>query len=63
MQKIVGGVVTIGGLIALIYTLINYINNTASFSFLGSSGKRRQYCPCYCFSGDYDFRACYLVNR
>lgn len=36
MQKIVGGVVTVGGLIALIYTLINYINNTASFQFLGA---------------------------
>ncbi len=36
MQKIVGGIVTIGGLAALIYTLINYINNTASFSFLGA---------------------------
>lgn len=36
MQKIVGGILTIGGLIALIYTLINYINNTASFAFLGA---------------------------
>lgn len=36
MQKTVGGILTIGGLIALIYTLINYINNTASFQFLGA---------------------------
>lgn len=35
-MKIVGGVVTIGGLIALIYTFINYLNNTASFQFLGA---------------------------
>ncbi|HLR76175.1 MAG TPA: hypothetical protein VK106_00855 [Balneolaceae bacterium] len=36
MQKIIGGILTIGGLIALIYTLINYINNTSSFQFLGA---------------------------
>lgn len=36
MQKTIGGIVTIGGLIALIYTFINYLNNTASFQFLGA---------------------------
>lgn len=34
-MKILGYVVTIGGLIGLIYTGINYVNNTESFSALG----------------------------
>ncbi len=36
MQRIIGSICSIGGLIALIYTLINYINNSESFSFLGA---------------------------
>jgi|AntDeeMetagen681_2_1112603.scaffolds.fasta_scaffold14411_3 predicted ribosome-associated RNA-binding protein Tma20 len=36
MQRIIGSICSIGGLIALIYTLINYINNSDSFSFLGA---------------------------
>lgn len=36
MKNTVGAVLTIGGLIALIYTGINYMNNTESFGFLGA---------------------------
>lgn len=36
MKKTIGSILTIGGLIALIYTGINYINNTESFGFLGA---------------------------
>ncbi|MDR8389671.1 hypothetical protein NC796_00890 [Aliifodinibius sp. S!AR15-10] len=35
MKKVTGSVLTIGGLAALIYTGINYINNSESFGFLG----------------------------
>lgn len=34
-MKILGYIVSVAGLIALIYTVINYINNTESFSVLG----------------------------
>lgn len=34
-MKILGYVVSVAGLIGLIYTVINYINNTESFSALG----------------------------
>ncbi len=36
MKKIIGSIFTIGGLIALIYTGINYINDSESFGFLGA---------------------------
>ncbi len=36
MQRIIGLVCSIGGLIALIYTFINYLNDSESFSFLGA---------------------------
>lgn len=36
MKKTIGSIFTIGGAIALIYTGINYINNTESFGFLGA---------------------------
>ncbi|MDX1641255.1 MAG: hypothetical protein R3220_06140 [Balneolaceae bacterium] len=36
MQKTIGSIFTIGGLIALIYTGINYVNNSESFGFLGA---------------------------
>lgn len=35
MRKTIGSIFTIGGLIALIYTGINYINDSESFDFLG----------------------------
>lgn len=35
MRKTVGSILTIGGLASLIYTGINYLNNTESFGFLG----------------------------
>jgi len=34
-MKILGYVVSVAGLIGLIYTVINYINSTESFSALG----------------------------
>ncbi|HLR25769.1 MAG TPA: hypothetical protein VK112_07855 [Fodinibius sp.] len=34
-MKILGYIVSVAGLIGLIYTVINYINNTESFSALG----------------------------
>lgn len=36
MKKTVGAIFSIGGLIALIYTGINYLNNSESFGFLGA---------------------------
>lgn len=36
MQKTIGSIFTIGGLIATIYTGINYINDSESFGFLGA---------------------------
>lgn len=36
LKKIIGSVFTIGGLIAVIYTGINYINNSESFGFFGA---------------------------
>lgn len=36
MQRIIGSICSIGGLIALIYTFINYLNDSESFSFLGA---------------------------
>lgn len=36
MQKSLGSIFTIGGIIALIYTGINYINDSESFGFLGA---------------------------
>lgn len=36
MQKIIGSICSVGGLIALIYTLIDYINDTESFTFFGA---------------------------
>lgn len=36
MKKTIGSIFTIGGLIALIYTGINYINESESFGFLGA---------------------------
>lgn len=36
MKKTIGSIFTIGGLIALIYTGINYINNSESFGFFGA---------------------------
>jgi len=36
MQKSIGSIFSVVGLIALIYTLINYINESESFSFLGA---------------------------
>ena len=35
MQKAIGSVCTVGGLIAFIYTLLNYLNSSESFSMLG----------------------------
>lgn len=35
MRKTVGSILTIGGLIFLIYTGINYLNDSESFGFLG----------------------------
>lgn len=36
MKKTIGAILTVGGLIALVYTGINYMNNTESFGFLGA---------------------------
>lgn len=36
MKKTIGAIFTIGGLIATIYTGINYINDSESFGFLGA---------------------------
>ncbi len=36
MQKIIGGICSIGGLIALIYTLISYLNSRESFNLFGA---------------------------
>lgn len=36
MKKTIGSIFTLGGAIALIYTAINYINNSESFGFLGA---------------------------
>lgn len=36
MEKTIGSIFTIGGLAALIYTGINYINDSESFGFLGA---------------------------
>jgi hypothetical protein len=36
MKNTIGSVLTIGGLIGLIYTGINYINESESFGFLGA---------------------------
>ena len=36
MKKAIASICTIGGLIALIYTAINYMNNTESFGFMGA---------------------------
>lgn len=36
MKKTIGSILTVGGLVALVYTGINYINNTESFGFLGA---------------------------
>lgn len=35
MRKITGSILTIGGLAFLIYTGINYLNESESFGFLG----------------------------
>lgn len=36
MKKTIGAIFTIGGLIATVYTGINYINDSESFGFLGA---------------------------
>lgn len=36
MKKIFGYILSIGGLVFLVYTGINYINDSESFSFLGA---------------------------
>jgi hypothetical protein len=36
MKKTIASIFTIGGLIALIYTAINYMNNSESFGFMGA---------------------------
>lgn len=36
MKKTIGSIFTIGGLIATLYTGINYINDSESFGFLGA---------------------------
>lgn len=36
MKNTIGLILTLGGAIGLIYTGINYINNSESFSFLGA---------------------------
>lgn len=36
MTKKIGAILSIGGLIALVYTGINYLNNSESFGFLGA---------------------------
>jgi hypothetical protein len=36
LKKTIGSIITIGGLIATIYTGINYVNNSESFGFLGA---------------------------
>ena len=36
MKKTVGSIFTIGGIVAVIYTGINYLNDTESFGFLGA---------------------------
>lgn len=36
MTRTIGSILTIGGLISLIYTGINYINDSESFGFLGA---------------------------
>lgn len=36
MRKVTGSILTIGGLAFLIYTGINYLNNSESFSLLGT---------------------------
>lgn len=36
MKKTIGSILTVGGLIALIYSGIQYINESESFSFFGA---------------------------
>lgn len=36
MKKTVGAILSIGGFIALVYTGINYLNESESFGFLGA---------------------------
>ncbi len=36
MKRALGFILSIGGLIAFVYTLTNYLNETASFGFLGT---------------------------
>ena len=36
MKNTIGAILTVGGLIGLIYTGINYINESESFGFLGA---------------------------